>query len=470
MVSKYLIEQILQYFPHQPTGDQEIALDKLSSFIMDRDTDKLFVLKGYAGTGKSSLVGALVKAMTALKQKTVLLAPTGRAAKVFSQYADHPAYTIHKKIYRQKKFSPEIVGFELNFNPHKHTLFIVDEASMIPNNSSDSQFGTGRLLEDLIQYVYTGENCRLVLMGDSAQLPPVGEEISPAFNDQVLRSFGLGIEECTLKDVIRQQQASGILYNATKIRLDIMRGTTNDYPQIEVKDFPDIIPVKGDELIETISSAFDRDGIEETIVISRSNKRTNIYNNGIRNSILYREEELSYGDRLMIVKNNYYWGEKYEEIDFLANGDMAEVRKIWRTEDMYDFRFADVTIELPDYETDMEVKILLDTLHSETTALSREQSNRLFVSILEDYSDISTKAGKMKKLKEDPFYNCLQVKYGYALTCHKAQGGQWKNVFLDIGYVTKEQMGTDFYRWLYTAFTRATDKLYLVNIKDKFII
>ncbi len=470
MVGDFLVEQIRKFFPHEPTNDQVILLDKLSAFLLGTDSDALFLLKGYAGTGKSSLVGALVKALTSLKQKTVLLAPTGRAAKVFSSYSQHPAYTIHKKIYRQKKFSNENIGFELNANLHKHTLFIVDEASMISNGSSDNTvFGSGHLLDDLIEYVYTGEGCRLLLMGDSAQLPPVGESISPAFNLDLLKSFGLNIDTFTLTQVIRQHLTSGILKNATDIRTLITEGNTGLYPKITLKSFPDIIQLRGDELIEAISSAYDHSGIEETTVISRSNKRSNIYNNGIRNSILYREEELSSGDLLMIVKNNYYWGEKYEELDFIANGDIAQVKRVHRTEEMYGFRFADVTISLLDYELELEVKILLDTLHSKTASLSREQSNNLFFSILEDYADIPTKAGKMRKLKQDPYYNCLQVKYGYALTCHKAQGGQWKNVFLDMGYIAQEHLGIDFYRWLYTAFTRATEKLYLINLSEEMI-
>lgn len=469
MLQKYLIEQILSHFPHQPTADQTEMLEKLSVFILNKDTDNLFILKGYAGTGKSSLVGAVVKALKELKQKTVLLAPTGRAAKVFSLYAEHPAFTIHKKIYRQKKFSGEYSGFELNANLHTHTIFIVDEASMISNGSSEISFGSGHLLDDLIEYVYSGTGCRLVLMGDSAQLPPVGERISPAFDSSVLNCFGFTLSGFTLKQVIRQQQESGILNNATYIRQQIVQGNTKDFPQIQLKNYPDIIAIQGDELIERISAAFDKDGIEETTVISRSNKRTNIYNNGIRNNILYREEELSSGDLLMIVKNNYFWGEMYEDIDFIANGDMAQVKRVRKTEELYGFRFADVTIELIDYQKELDVKILLDTLHSETTALSKEQNNHLFVSVLEDYSEIRTKAEKIRKLKKDPYYNCLQVKYGYALTCHKAQGGQWKHVFLDVGYLTQEYMGLDFYRWLYTAFTRATERLYLVNFPEEMI-
>ncbi|MCL1943251.1 MAG: AAA family ATPase [Candidatus Azobacteroides sp.] len=470
MLSHFLIEQIRKNFPHEPTTDQAEALEKLSAFMMNPDADSLFLLKGYAGTGKSSLVGALVKTLTALEQKTVLLAPTGRAAKVFSNYSGHAAFTIHKKIYRQKKFSHENVGFELNVNLHKHTLFIVDEASMISNGSYDkAMFGSGHLLDDLIEYIYTGEGCRLLLMGDSAQLPPVGESISPAFDMNVLKAFGLNVETFTLTQVIRQQLTSGILKNATDIRTLITEEKAGLYPKIRIKNYPDIIRLRGDELIEAVSSAYNRSGIEETTVISRSNKRANIYNNGIRNSILYREEELSGGDMLMVVKNNYYWSEEYAEIDFIANGDIAKVNRVRRYEEMYGFRFADVNMTLLDYDIDIDVKILLDTLHSETASLSQEQTGKLFYAILEDYEDIPGKAGKIRKIKQNPHYNCLQVKYGYALTCHKAQGGQWKNVFLDMGYLSNEHLGIDFYRWLYTAFTRATEKLYLINLSEEMI-
>jgi exodeoxyribonuclease-5 len=353
---------------------------------------------------------------------------------------------------------------------HKHTLFIVDEASMISNGSYDkAMFGSGHLLDDLIEYIYTGEGCRLLLMGDSAQLPPVGESISPAFDMNVLKAFGLNVETFTLTQVIRQQLTSGILKNATDIRTLITEEKAGLYPKIRIKNYPDIIRLRGDELIEAVSSAYNRSGIEETTVISRSNKRANIYNNGIRNSILYREEELSGGDMLMVVKNNYYWSEEYAEIDFIANGDIAKVNRVRRYEEMYGFRFADVNMTLLDYDIDIDVKILLDTLHSETASLSQEQTGKLFYAILEDYEDIPGKAGKIRKIKQNPHYNCLQVKYGYALTCHKAQGGQWKNVFLDMGYISNEHLGIDFYRWLYTAFTRATEKLYLINLSEEMI-
>ena len=471
MLSNFLIDQIRTFFPHEPTEDQSEALTKLSAFMMNPAGDGLFLLKGYAGTGKSSLVGAFVKALTSLQQKTVLLAPTGRAAKVFSSYSEHAAFTIHKKIYRQKKFSHENVGFALTVNLHKHTLFIVDEASMISNGGFEATvFGSGHLLDDLIEYVYTGEGCRLLLLGDSAQLPPVGESISPAFDVNVLNGYGLNVDTHTLTQVIRQQLSSGILKNATDIRTLITERNTGLYPKIQLNDFADIVQLRGDELIEAISSAYDRSGIEETIVISRSNKRSGIYNNGIRNSILYREEELSSGDLLMVVKNNYYWSETYPEIDFIANGDIAVIKRVHRYEELYGFRFADVCVFLPDYDLEMDVKIILDTLRSETPSLSKEETSRLFYAVLEDYADLPRKADRMRSVKQNPHYNCLQVKYGYAITCHKAQGGQWKNVFLDMGYIAQEHLGIDFYRWLYTAFTRAVEKLYLINLSEEMVV
>jgi exodeoxyribonuclease-5 len=464
MIHNFFLEQIKQHFPFTPTGEQELALEKLSAFLFDRNKESLFLLKGYAGTGKSSLVGALVKTMTALKQKSVLLAPTGRAAKVFASYAGQNAYTIHKKIYRQKAFSNEPSGFVPADNLHTHTVFIVDEASMISNDGLDSfRFGSGRLLDDLIHYVYSGEGCRLILMGDSAQLPPVSQPESPALDRAVLQGYGMDIQNITLTQVVRQAEMSGILMNATRLRNSIEKGEVSDFPQIKTKQYPDVKIIKGDELIEAIEEAYGRDGVEETIVISRSNKRANIFNNGIRNRILWREEELSSGDLLMVAKNNYYWAEKIREMDFIANGDLMEVKRIRKTQELYGFRFCDVTVYFPDYEVEMDMKILLETLNTDAAGLPKEQSDQLFYAILEDYAHIPTKKEKMNKLKADPYYNVVQIKYAYAVTCHKAQGGQWKNVFLDISYVPEEYLGIDFYRWLYTAFTRATERIYLIN-------
>lgn len=470
MINSYLRDQITQNFPYNPTDDQNFALNILSDFLLSHESDSLLLLKGYAGTGKTSLVGALVKTMNDLKQKAVLLAPTGRAAKVFSGYALQRAFTIHKKIYRQKMFSNEPTGFLPAENLHKDTIFIVDEASMISNDGLDSHnFGSGRLLDDLIHYVYSGENCRLIMMGDVAQLPPVMQTESPALITSVLQGYNLEVEEITLTQVVRQAESSGILYNATRLRDALRNDKVEIFPKLRLKGFADVQTVSGEELIDEIASAYQRDGIEETMIITRSNKRATIFNNGIRNRILDREDELSSGDRLMVAKNNYFWVDKQKGMDFLANGEIIQVRRVRRTSELYGFRFADVTVSFPDYDLEMDVKILLDTLQTETPGLPKELSDKLFYAILEDYEDIPTKAGKMKKLKEDPFYNVVQVKYAYAVTCHKAQGGQWMNVFLDLGYISEDHLGEDFYRWLYTSFTRATNRLYLVNIPGQMI-
>ncbi|KAA6349545.1 ATP-dependent RecD-like DNA helicase [termite gut metagenome] len=465
MITSYLERQIKEYFSYHPTSEQEIALKSLSEFLLSSSKDEAFVLRGYAGTGKTSLMGALVKTMDKLQQKTVLLAPTGRAAKVFSTYAKHPAYTIHKKIYRQRTFSNEMNNFSINNNLSTHTLFIVDEASMISNEGfSGAMFGTGRLLDDLIHFVYSGEGCRLLLIGDTAQLPPVHEDESPALSIEVLKGYGLQIWEMNLTQVVRQVQKSGILWNATRIRQLITENKCTSLPKIKQSGFADIQVVPGSELITVLTNCYEREGQDETIVICRSNKRANIYNKSIRQSILYREDELNTGDLLMIAKNNYYWTEGNKEVEFIANGDIAMVRRVRRMKEFYGFRFAEVLLSFPDYEgLELEVNLLLDTLHSDTPALSKAENDKLFYSVLEDYAGIPTKRERMKKMKSDPYYNALQVKYAYAVTCHKAQGGQWKNVFLDQGYITNENLTPDYFRWLYTAFTRATQMLYPVN-------
>ena len=465
MINTYLGQQIKTNFPYKPTFEQEKVVKILADFLFCREMDSLFLLKGYAGTGKTSLIGALVKTLDQLEQKCVLLAPTGRAAKVFAHYAGHPAFTIHKKIYRQRSFSNELDNFSINDNLHQHTLFIVDEASMIANDGlSGSMFGTGRLLDDLVQYVYSGQGCRLMLIGDRAQLPPVGEEESPALSANALKGYGLKVYEGMLTEVVRQLSDSGILWNATELRRYIAEEDFFTLPPIRVEDFPDIKVIPGNELIEAITDSYDHVGLDETIVVCRSNKRANIYNKGIRNTILFREEELETGDLLMVAKNNYYWTEGCKEIDFIANGDIAEVRRVRREREMYGFRFADVVLRFPDYDDmELEVKLLLDTLHTDTPALPKEMNDKLFYSVLEDYADITIKRERMKKMKSDPYYNALQVKYAYAVTCHKAQGGQWKRVFLDQGYMTENMLTPDYFRWLYTAFTRATETLYLVN-------
>ena len=464
MLSDFLIEQIKKNFQFEPTGEQYKVLEKWSDFLYARENHSLFLLKGYAGTGKSSLVGAIVKTLNELKQKSVLLAPTGRAAKVFSAYSGQNAYTIHKKIYRQKEFSNEPTGFVLAENLHKHTLFIVDEASMISNDGLDSSFfGSGRLLNDLIHYVYSGEGCRLVLLGDSAQLPPVSQPESPALELTVLQGYGLDIYSMTLTEVVRQAKTSGILTNATLLRRKMETGKTDGFPKLNAQSGADVQIVNGEDLLEVIQDAYHRDGLDETIIITRSNKRANGFNNAIRNRILYREEELTAGDLLMVVKNNYFWAKEEEAMDFIANGDLMEILRVRRTQELYGFHFCDIMVRFPDYNTEMDLKILLETLHTDSPALPKELNDKLFYAILEDYADIPGKREKMKQMKIDPFYNVVQVKYAYAVTCHKAQGGQWKNVFLDLSYIPQDQLGIDFYRWLYTAFTRATERLYLIN-------
>lgn len=465
MLKDDLMLQFEQNFPYTPTEDQKSVMKALTEFFLSCDGDSVFVLKGYAGTGKTTLIGAWVKTLAELKQKCVLLAPTGRAAKVFAHYAGHPAYTIHKRIYRQKVFSNETDNFLLNRNLHQHTLFLVDEASMIANDSlSGMSFGSGRLLDDLIEYVYTGQACRLMFVGDTAQLPPVGEEESPALTKAALQGYGLNVTECLLTQVVRQVSDSGILYNATQLRRCITGHAGFELPRMRVAGFPDIRILPGNELIEAINACYDNVGMDETMIICRSNKRANLYNNGIRNTILFREDELNTGDLLMVAKNNYYWGTDCKELDFIANGDVAVVRRVRRVREMYGFRFADVVLCFPDYQDlELEVKILLDTLHSDAPSLPKEQNDKLFYAILEDYADLPTKRERMKKMKEDPYYNALQVKYAYAVTCHKAQGGQWQRVFLDQGYMTEDMLTPDYWRWLYTAITRATGILYLVN-------
>jgi len=456
-------------FAFEPTAEQQKALQLLCAFLFEQDNNSLFMLKGYAGTGKSSLVGAVVRTMNELKQRAVLLAPTGRAAKVFAGYAGQNAYTIHKKIYRQKAFSNEPSGFVNAANLLTHTLFIVDEASMIANDGLDSSFGSGRLLDDLVHFVYSGEGCRLLLLGDTAQLPPVSQPESPALDAENLRGYGLHVHEITLTQVVRQAEKSGILANATMLRRTLTAGKTKTYPKIITKKYPDVQTVTGTELIERIEECYHRDGPEETIVISRSNKRANLFNDGIRNRVLWREDELSNGDLLLVVKNNYFWIDKTSEMDFIANGDILQIKRLGRSQELYGFRFRDITAYFPDYDMEMNIKILMETLHSESPALSREQNDRLFYAVLEDYADVPDKRERMRRMKADPFYNAVQVKFAYAMTCHKAQGGQWKHVFLDLSYIPEDQLGIDFYRWLYTAFTRATERIFLVNPAEQLL-
>ncbi len=465
MIQDQLKYSILQTFGLAPTEEQEHALDVFAGFMLDRQEHTVMILRGCAGTGKTTLAGAIVRALSHLGQKLILLAPTGRAAKVFSLNAGHAAYTIHRRIYRQKS-AGDLSAFSLNDNLNRNTLFIVDEASMIANEGlTESSFGSGCLLDDLMQFVYNGMNCRMMLIGDKAQLPPVGEEESPALTTSVLRGYGMSVYECDLNQVLRQSEDSGILWNATRIR-----GGQIILPKIRLKGFADIQVVTGDELIESLATSYGRVGMDETIVVTRSNKRANIYNQGIRNTVLDREDELCRGDQLMIVKNNYYWsqesGERSQEtgVEFIANGDVAVVQRVRHVHEQYGFRFAEVTMQFPDYDDyELTAMVILDSLMTEAPALTREQQQQLYEAVLEDYSWVVNKTERIKKLKTDPYYNALQIKYAYAVTCHKAQGGQWAHVYLDQGYMTDDMLTPDYIHWLYTAFTRATEKLFLVN-------
>ncbi len=458
-----LMYQILRNFPFDPTDDQMYALDVFERFITDSDERCVMILRGSAGTGKTSLASVIVRTLLDLQYKISLLAPTGRAAKVFSLNSGQPAATIHRSIYRERTFAGLDGKFNLNANLYRNRLFLIDEASMISLTSVNSTFGSGCLLDDLIQFVYNERNCRMLLIGDKAQLPPVGEAESPALRADVLAAYGLKVYECDLNEVLRQSQDSGILYNATIIRQMITHDQATALPQIRFKGFADISIVPGDELIESLSTSYAEVGIDETMVITRSNKRANIFNQGIRNMVLGREEELTTGDMLMVVKNKYK-EKQAEGLSFIANGDRAIVRSVRNVRELYGFRFADVTLSFPDYDnTEEDMIVILDTLTTEAPALTHEQNEQLFQQVLADYADVPLKSDRMKKIREDDYYNALQVKFGYAITCHKAQGGQWAHIYLDQGYMTDEMLTPDYIHWLYTAFTRATEHLYLVN-------
>ena len=465
MIQDELVYQILQDFGFEPTQDQRNALHTFARFMTDRSENAAMILRGSAGTGKTSLAGAIVRAVNRLRIKVSLLAPTGRAAKVFSLNAGLAASTIHRKIYREKAFNGADGQFQLNNNMFRDMLFMVDEASMISLSQSNTTFGSGRLLDDLVQYVYSsGANCRLLLIGDKAQLPPVGEQESPALRADVLKAYGLQVYECDLDEVLRQSQHSGILWNATAIREMTTYNMATQLPQIHLKGFADISIVQGNELIESLASSYSAVGMDETMVITRSNKRANIFNQGIRNTILGREEELTTGDLVMVVKNKYLEKDRSTDISFIANGDHAVVRRIRNIRELYGFRFADVALEFPDYNnTELDTVVVLDTLTTEAPALTHEQNDKLFQSVMEDYADVPRKADRMKQLREDEYFNAMQIKFGYAVTCHKAQGGQWAHIYLDQGYMTDEMLTPDYIHWLYTAFTRATEHLYLVN-------
>ena len=515
------IDEVVREFGFTPTHDQLNALETFARFLADREQNCVMVMRGSAGTGKTSLAGAMVRTFTRLGQKLLLMAPTGRAAKVFAMNSGHTAFTIHRKIYREKSYSGIGGQFNLNDNMHKNTLFMIDEASMIGRGGGmTSDFGTGELLSDLVQFVYNGQNCRMLLVGDCAQLPPVGEEEAPALHAEVLEAMGLKVYECDLREVLRQSQDSGILVNATYIRsltpapsprrgeillqsnsglidsnmgesrlnsslsprrgeillqsdsgLDFSEFSCDNLlkvglPRIRFKGFTDIVMVPGDELVERISSSYADVGMDETMVVTRSNKRANVYNQGIRATVLDREDELCTGDLLMVVKNKYLDKPQgdHGQLAFIANGDRVKVQRVRNIRELFGFRFADVWLQFPDYDDfEMQQTVILDTLTTEAPALTHKQQEQLYEAVMEDYADIPLKRDRMAKLKQDEYFNALQIKYAYAVTCHKAQGGQWAHVYIDQGYMTDDMLTPDYIHWLYTAFTRATEKLFLVN-------
>jgi exodeoxyribonuclease-5 len=469
MLRKFISTLLQENLEFQPTPGQVDLIQELGAFLASEDLGEIMLIKGYAGTGKTTFVKSLVQTLHTLKQKSVLLAPTGRAAKVLAAYSGHPAWTIHKKIYRQKSGRDGLGEFVLDRNLHKQTCFIVDEASMIGDRSPDAFFGSGDLLRDLLDYVEAGSYCRLVLVGDTAQLPPVGLDISPALNRSRLEAFAYRIREIELSDVVRQTQDSGILFNATSLRNLITAGIA-DYPDFHFDSFPDVHLISGTELLEAIGSSYDRFGRSETIVVTRSNKRANKFNAGIRSQILWREEQISQGDLMMVVKNNYFWKDAEGKLDFIANGDIIQIERVISMEEVHGHSFANVQISLPDYpHMELEVKLMLDVIDMDAPSLNYEQQKTLYMSVSEDYPELVNRKQLADKLSLDPYYNALQVKFAYAVTCHKSQGGQWKSVFLDQGYFTEEMLSADYLRWLYTAFTRASEQLYLVNLAKPFI-
>ena len=470
----YIKNLLSQQFQWSPTAQQDEVFGLLAEFLHTFSKDSCFILKGYAGTGKTTIISALVNTLPKIQKRSVLLAPTGRAAKVMSAYSGRKALTIHKKIYRKKNAVSLQMDFTLAENLHEDTLFIVDEASMITTEGFNL-YSDG-LLADLISYVQSGNNCTLMLVGDTAQLPPVGLDSSPALDiSYVNANFGLDIFTYELTDVVRQDKGSGILYNATKIRTEIKLDEDSpiySFPKFITQGFGDTFRMTGDRLIEGLHYAYDKYEIENCMVICRSNKSANLYNKHIRNQILFREEEITGGDIVMIVKNNYYWLQQHDEkhTGFLANGDMAVVKKVSNVHDMHGFRFADLYLEFMDNnEGDaIRCRVLLDSLHVDAAQLLYVDQQKLYQSIARNYEDIPAKKDRMEAIKKDPYYNALQIKFAYAITCHKAQGGQWPLVFIDQGYMTDDMLTTEFLRWLYTGITRATKELFLVNFNEKF--
>ena len=469
MLNTHISHQIYAKLSFDATNNQKKIIEKLSQWLSDDDFERIFLLNGYAGTGKTTIIAAFVAALKELGIKPILLAPTGRAAKVLTRYSLHTAYTIHKKIYRERTLADYESRFSLDYNREHDAVFIVDEASMLSASTQDgATFGSGNLLEDLVTYVRSGKRCRLLLVGDDAQLPPVGDDFSPALDPATLLPYG-DVEYGTMDEVVRQSQDSGILFNATMLRC-MLENNIHEIPLFDMS-FEDFRSVQGSELIEALQDCYDRYGRDETIVITRSNKRANRFNEGIRRHNLSAEEEIESGDMLMVVKNNYHYAEKDDNtpMAFIANGDVVRLRRLRRFEELYGFRFANAVLEFPDYDGyEIEAKILLDTISSESPSLTREQSRELFYEIEKDYLDITTKSKRYKAIRENEHFNALQIKFAYAVTCHKAQGGQWSAVFVDRCLFGDEPMTRDMLRWLYTAITRATERVYLVNFDERF--
>ena len=471
MLENFIIDRIKAELPFEPNEEKDGLFHSIASFLLSHEPRKAFILRGYAGTGKTSVVSAMVRAMQSLKQPCVLLAPTGRAAKVLSRYAGFPAFTIHKKIYRQQQLGME--AFSLCDNLHRNTLFIIDEASMLSGNRDNPTFGSGCLLDDLVRYVYNGPGCSLLLLGDDAQLPPVGSINSPALDaDFMAHNYQLTISDYRLTMVARQALDSGILSEATRIR-EILgntehRAQNTDRITIEANG-RDIVRLKGEEVIETLEQSWREVGAEDTLIIARSNKMTNLYNGGVRARVLWKEDDLSNGDRLMVTKNNYFWTEAYEDLEFLANGDMLEVVRLTNSHELYGFHFAKATLRSVDYNWEIEALLWLDTLTTDSPEANYTLQRELFARIAEDYPEIRNKKELIKKIYESPYYNALQVRFAYCVTCHKAQGGQWKHVYIDSGFTEEWISGLDnterreYLRWLYTALTRATEKVYLLR-------
>ncbi|CAA9195352.1 ATP-dependent exodeoxyribonuclease [Flavobacterium collinsii] len=457
-------------FPFAPTYKQDIFFQKIAIFLTEPANDTIFVLKGYAGTGKTTVISTIVNNLGDINKKFVLLAPTGRAAKVIANYSNTPAFTIHKKIYFPKKSSGGGVAFTKQQNKHKNTIFIVDEASMISDSNSDSKmYDNGSLLDDLISYVYSGTNCKMILLGDTAQLPPVNLDISPALDTHTLGiHYGKEIEHIELDEVMRQEESSGILFNATELRELLKESFITEF-RFNVKRFKDIVRLTdGYDIQDAINSAYSNYSIEDTAFIVRSNKRANQYNEQIRTRILFKESELSAGDFLMVVKNNYFWLQEKDEAGFIANGDIIEVLELFGIKELYGFNFAKVKIRMVDYpdQKPFETVLILDTIKSESPSLTYEESNRLYEEVMKDYENETTKYKKFQKVKENEYFNGLQVKFSYAITCHKSQGGQWDTVFIEQPYLPNG-IDRDYIRWLYTAMTRAKNKLYLIGFKDE---